>query len=177
VYVLLGLASEKRGVGRRASDHELAGACVDCGRRRGVRGRRGGNGGRDGGGGSIAGVGVSSVARGTVIVGWRVVVGASRAGRLLRLSRSGSTWALLAALAVLVDVALATSESVVIGGNTAHVTSSKVAELGTGGEGVDGSGTGDDETDESDGRRGCASLLLLLLLLLLFSGGIRGCCS
>jgi hypothetical protein len=146
VYVLLGPASEVQVRGDLGSDHELAAACVDCGRSGGGRGH---------GDRCTGGAGVSSVARGAVIVGWGVVVGTSRVGLLL--SGGCSSWALLAALAVLVDVALATGERRVVGGDTGRVAGSKVAELCTTGgsdEGVDGSGGAEEDASEGDGRGG-----------------------
>lgn len=64
----------------------------------------------------------------------------------------------MAALAVLVDIALATSESVVIRGNAREMASSEMAKLRAtawgSDEGVNISRSGDEEPGEGDGRRG-----------------------
>jgi len=65
---------------------------------------------------------------------------------------------LLATLAVLVDITLATSESVVIRGNTREMAGGDMTKVRAttwgGDEGVDVSRSCDEETGEGDSRRG-----------------------
>jgi len=124
---------------------------------RGVGGLSRGLSGNWGGNWGVAGVAVvvivvvAAVASGAIITSR--VVGLLRC-RGRRGRRGG---ALLAALAVFVDIALAMSESMVIRGNTAYMASCEVAELRAaawGDEGVNRGRSGNKETGEGDGRRG-----------------------